>query len=108
MRNAHNRHFLRDASTLPPGDHKAHPASLRSPRPYRIDKTSYLWEGMWVCLVSIEAERVKIGNKTIMSRMLLRRTIGSKPKLVFMKLPMSSPSPKARHPITHIMALRRD
>ncbi len=61
-----------------------------------------------MCLVSIEAERDKIGNETIMSRMAHRRTMGSKPKLVFMKLPMSNPRPKAMQPITHMVALRRD
>ena len=73
-----------------------------------ISEHSYLWEGTWVCLVSNEAERDKIGNETTMSRMPLRRTMGNKPKLAFRKLPMSRPNPKAMQPITHMVALRRD
>ena len=68
----------------------------------------YLCEGMWVCLISIEAERDKIGNETAMRRMLLKRTIGSKPKLLLIKLPISRPSPSAMYPIIHIVAFKRD
>ncbi len=56
----------------------------------------------------MEAERDKIGNETAMRRMLLRRMMGSKPKLMLMKLPINRPSPKAMQPIIHMVALRRD
>ena len=69
---------------------------------------AYRCDDGWVCLVSNEAERDKIGSETTTSSILLRRTMGSKPKFVLMKLPMSRPNPKAMQPITHMMAFRRD